>query len=243
MPEAQEEVYVDEGGITEYEDSDGVDPYVSAEGYGGYLLKLHQALGQSQGQAYADFIGTFDSIIADNDNFTMQDALDWYRRLGMIVPSSPIPLATMKAAINQKYRYPAGQRYRQDRAFIEAQLQAAGFNVFVYANNFGGVALSPADVLGIPVGLAVYGEINYGQANYGATYADDGVTLIANHIESALDADFSIPPTNYRSTFFIAGSTITTFADVPASRELEFRQLILQLKSAQTVGFLFVNYI
>lgn len=243
MPEERDIMYVTEGGLEEYVGEDGDYGYVTGGGEGAYLLKLHRSLAESEATMYNDAIGTFDSIIADNANFTMQDALDWYRRLGIIVPSSPIPLATMMDAINQKYRYPAGQVYRQDRAFIEGQLRAAGFDVYVYANNFGGVALSPSDVLGIPVGSAYYGEISYGQANYGATYLDDGVTLIANHIESALDADFSIPPTNYRSTFFIAGATVTTFADIPASRELEFRQLIMQLKSAQTVGFLFVNYI
>ena len=243
MPEEKTVNYVTEDGSEDYVAPDGDYGYVSGGGEGAYLLKLHSAIAASEATMYLDSVGTFDSIIADNPNFTMQDALDWYRRLGIIAPSTPISLSTMILAINQKYRYPAGQTYRQDRAFIEAQLQSAGFNVFVYANNFMGSALSPSEVLGIPVGLAAYGEVNYGQANYGAVYLDDGVTLIANHLESAKDADFSIPPTNYRSTFFIAGATVSTFADVPASRELEFRQLIMQLKSAQTVGFLFINYV
>jgi hypothetical protein len=64
---------------------------------------------------------------------------------------------------------------------------------------------------------------------------------VANYIDELEDEDFSIG-SNYRSTFYIAGSTITTFATLDIARKNEFRQLVLQLKPAQTVAFLFINF-
>ena len=87
------------------------------------------------------------------------------------------------------------------------------------------------------------GSFELGEAMLAETWADSGVTLCVNYLEEAKDATFSIPATNYRTTFYISGNPITTFANVQSEREDEFRQLILQLKPAQTAAFLFVNYV
>jgi len=42
-----------------------------------------------------------------------------------------------------------------------------------------------------------------------------------------------------KSTFFIGGPTPGSFANIPASRHLELRQLVLKIKPVQTVGFTF----
>lgn len=46
-----------------------------------------------------------------------------------------------------------------------------------------------------------------------------------------------------RGTFFVHGSTYPALASVPLIRKKEFRELILKLKPAQMVGFLYINYV
>lgn len=215
--------------------------------YLGTFWKFTDALSLSLARAASDGISILDSIIPDNSNFTAQDATDWERRLGMITNSS-VSLADRKAAIYRKMAHPNGQPARQHYLFIEFQLRLAGFDVRLYENRFlvGSPAVmetkTPSEILGIPVSYSVYGDSFYGDGFYGGSWADDGVSIIANYLEESIDATFSFGA-NLRSTFFIAGSTITTFADVSVDRKTEFRELVLKLKPAQTVGIAFVNYI
>lgn len=215
--------------------------------YLGTFWKFTDALSLSLARAANDGISILDSIIPDNSNFTAQDATDWERRLGMITNSS-VPLADRKAAIYRKMAHPGSQAARQHYLFIEFQLRLAGFDVRLYENRFlvGSPAVmetkTPSEILGIPVSYSVYGDAFYGDGFYGGSWADDGVSIIANYLEESVDATFSFGA-NLRSTFFIAGSTITTFANVDADRKTEFRELVLKLKPAQTVGIAFVNYI
>jgi hypothetical protein len=83
-----------------------------------------------------------------------------------------------------------------------------------------------------------YGQVEYGQADYGYVFTNK----IANSINESDDLYFDIG-SDLSATFFIGGSTIGSYANVPLSRHDEFRQLILKLKPVQNVGFLFINYI
>jgi len=211
--------------------------------YGGIWERLHKALSVSEATAYEAARSTLDSIIPDNSNFDEDDATTLEAVYGLYsTPSST--LADRKLAILQKMAYPGTTAPRCNYQYIEDQLRAAGFDVYVYENRFfpGPVTKTPFEILGVTAGLAVYGMPEYGTVEYAATWADDGITICVNHIEESIDAVFDIGA-NYRSTFYISGSPITTFADVLADRKDEFRQLILQLKPVQTVGILFVNYI
>jgi hypothetical protein len=206
----------------------------------GVIDKLNMALSESETRAYNDAFSILNSIIADNPNFDETDASQWERRLGLI-DGSASPLSTRIQAINQKLNYPNTDAPRQHWSFIQQQLQDAGFNVYVYENNFGGVTKTPAQVLGITSGTSLHAtNIYHGTPTpqHGSGYNNK----IVNYIDESLDATFVIG-SNYRSTFYISSSVIDVFADVPAARKNEFRQLILQLKPAQMCGFLFVNYI
>jgi len=214
----------------------------------GTFEKLTKALAVSEARAYNDAISILDSMIPDNANFTTDDATQWERRLA-IISNPATPLSARKAAILQKMAYPGTDAPRCAASYITAQLQAAGFNVKIYENRFfiGSpgmwVTQTPSEILGVDVGDAAYNLFGYGELGYGDTFALSGVTKIANYIEEAKDELFVVYP-NYRSTFFIADpSSITTFATVAATRHDEFRQLILQLKPVQAVGFLFINYL
>jgi len=233
-------------------------PFPDADGNGGFLFRLHRALAISEAQLWGDARSTFNSILPDTSLFTDgtsdpldNDCNDWEGRLGMIqwgVTSASTPTtANRKLAIIRKMNYPGSTAPRQSALYLQDQLQAAGFNVNVYENIFsdgsgGWISKSPAEVLGISTGDAIYGETDYGLSEYGDDYSLDDITIIANHLEPALDDTFDIGD-SYSSTFFIADPAgQTTFATVPAVRQTELRQLVLQIKPLQTIGFTFINF-
>lgn len=212
--------------------------------FGGTLERVHTALNLSEARAVEDAKSILNSILPDNDAFTEADATQWERRLGLIT-SEGVSLEDRKAAITRKMNFPGKVRARQSWKWLQKQLRAAGFDVYVYENRFsdypnGWITRDPVEVYGDETILEdiCYGEHNYGEFNYGPRYNN----LIANSITQAGDDGFDVGD-NLRSTFFIGGNPIGTRADVPAERETEFRQLILMTKPAQTVGFLFINYV
>jgi len=210
---------------------------------GGILRRVYKALDVIKAQFYTDVVSTFDSINPDSNAFTADDAAMWESNLGITTGNTD--LATRKLAVKRKMNYPGTVAPRQNVVKVQDQLRAAGFDVYVYENYWpdgsgGYYSKTPAEVLGVPVGDAYYGAFDYGQVDYGASYALEGVEIVANHIEAELDANFVF--NGYESTFFIAGVTITDFAAVSEERKAEFKQLILTLKPQETVVFTFINY-
>lgn len=202
---------------------------------GGTLEKLHRALSVVEAKAYSDSLSVLDSILPDNDNFTAEDATAWERRLGMI-SNEEVDLEDRKLAIRRKLAFPGTVKPRQSASWLQKQLQDAGFNVYVF-ENFNGDA--PEDVaVGDFIDDNNHGEFNHGEFNHGGSYNN----LIANHIDEEKDFGFD-PGTSLKSTFFIGGTPLGTFANVPAERKDEFRQLILRVKPVQAIGFLFINYV
>lgn len=206
--------------------------------------KLQFALSVSESQAYEDALAVLNSILPDNDQFDEADATDWERRLGMI-SSDLVSLPDRMLAIARKYAAPGSQPARGHYLFIERQLQAAGFNVFVYENRFpdypsGWITMTPLEVCGDPSILSEWqhGSSVHGISRHGIHYNN----IIANSLDASVDASFNLGGT-YRCTFFIGGTTLGSFAAVPFVREQEFRELILKLKQVQDIGFLFINYV
>jgi hypothetical protein len=210
---------------------------------GGILDKLHAALAQSEARAWDDAISILDSTLPDNMNFTADDATAWERRLGLVT-NGAVPLADRKAAILRKYNHPGTVPARNNWRFVEKQLRDAGFDVYIFENRFsdgmgGYVTVNPLTLTGGAGAVSVqHGQIQHGQAQHGGGYGHK----VANSIYRSIDAYFATG-TNLKSTFFIGGPYVGTFANVDADRETEFRQLILRAKPVQTVAFLFINYI
>ena len=187
-----------------------------------------------------EFLGKFGRV--DFSDFTSDDATDWERRLGMIV-SPLVDLDLRKLAIKRKMNHPGDIKSRQHYLYIEGQLRAAGFDVYVYENRFpyGGSYYTRTlfDIIGgVGIDDLQHGDKQHGDSQHGGTYSN----IIANYIDETLDSNFAIP-SNLRCTFFIGGSPLGQFANVPIERKQEFRQLILKLKPAQMVGYLLINYI
>jgi hypothetical protein len=199
--------------------------------------KFHEALAVSENNYYQALQGILNSILPDNDNFSEEDAENWERALGMYI-NPDVSLNDRKLAILRKIKHPGDIPARQHYLYIEGQLRDAGFDVYVHKNI---VPASNPPVVFNPI-VPIYGGFNYAgnvYGNTGSTY-----TLIANHVDEILDENYSIGGyDNLRATFFIGGATWQSYANVPIERKGEFRELILKLKPAQTVGFLLINYI
>ena len=226
---------------------------------GGTMDKVNKALSIREAQVFKDAKSILDSILPDNANFTIEDATQWEVRLGLIVNQS-VSLTDRKAAIIRKMNHPGDISARQHYLYLERSLQLANFNVYVQENlagqspqsyinalnydlaEFGSFeydeyeyGYDAAPVIVVPF---QYGQFQYGQLNYGGGYNN----IVANYIDSDLDAAFDVGG-SFRSAFFIGGPTFGSFANVDANREQEFRQLILKLKPANTIAFIFINYI
>lgn len=203
------------------------------------FYNLHEGLAYSESRAIENARSILDSIIPDNDNFSETDADNWERALGLITSSS-LTLEERKQAILRKMKYPGTILARQHYLYIQGQLQDAGFNVYVHENRF---PLGGGNYDVYNATPALYGDFNYGDNTYG--YAGIGAyTKIANYVDENKDSSFYMGnDINLRSTFFIGGSVFGDYADVDTIRKNEFRLMLLQLKPAQTAGFLLINYI
>lgn len=211
----------------------------------GVFESLLKTLNISEAQAVEDAKSILNAILPDNANFTADDAGEWEVRLGLIT-NPLVALADRKAAIIRKLNYPAQTKAKGNWRYIQSQLQLANFNVYVFENRFdnypdGFITKSPIDITGDPSLLVDYqhGMLEHGQAEHGEKF---WTNKCVNHIDEKLDLPFIIGA-NMKSTFYIGGNPIGTYANVDVNRKDEFRQLILKLKPVQTIALLFVNYV
>jgi len=209
----------------------------------GFFEQLHAGLAVSEADAHDDAVSTLDSILPDNPRFTEQDATDWERRLGMIT-NEATPLEDRKLAIQRKMAAPGTNPAKAHYLYIEQQLQAAGFTVYVHENL---IPLYPSGFDSVGP-YTLYGSSNLEYVEYddqqynGASYGQKYNNLIVQKLDKEQDNAFDSGAT-LRTSFFIGGQTLGTYANVDATREEEFRKLIISLKQPQTVGYLFINFV
>lgn len=212
--------------------------------FDGVLESLHKALSISEAQAYTDAIAIHDSMLPDNSNFSISDAQDWERRLGLI-SNEAVSLSDRKLAIERKLNQPGLAPAKSNWRYLQLQLQNAGFDVYIYENRFddypdGYITKTPvtfASDSSFFIGHQ-YGEFQYGEFQYGGRFTK----FVANHIDETRDWEFNIAP-DLRSTFFVGGATAGSFANVDSARKDEFRKLILTIKPVQCVAYLLIDYI
>lgn len=204
---------------------------------------LLRGLAKSKVRFHDASVSLLDSLIPDNDNFSADDATDWEARLGLI--SNPAtPLADRKAAILRKMAAPGINPAKGNALWIQYQLQQAGFDVYVYENIFPGyptgyIRLSP-DAINASIFTDVQqGDFEQGQIEQGNYYN----YIIANSINNDEDISLFNNKNDFGDSFFIGDSTLGSYASVPASREIEFRQLVLTLKQTQNICYAFINFI
>jgi uncharacterized protein YmfQ (DUF2313 family) len=205
---------------------------------------LHEAINLSFLRLINTAYATLDSRFPDNTNFDEDDAELWEYRFGLVTDES-LTIEQRRANLLRKLSYRSNVKARQNFRYIQAQLQASGFNVGVYENIFfdgsgNKFYKTPADVLGVLPNSTQHGgnTMHGGNTEHGGGNFD----VIAN---SNQPESFSIGGSgNQWATFFIAGPTaINTIAQIQKSREKEFRELVLKLKPAHLVAYIFINYI
>lgn len=207
----------------------------------GDLDKLFKGLAKSDERAVQAAKSVLDSVLPDNDNFTEEDATINEKRYGLI--NSTATLEERKLAILRKIAHPGDIRPRQHYLYIQDQLRAAGFDVYVHENLFfygdgSYLNYTPEEISGGVLENVQHGDMQHGDFQHDGVIDDK----VVNYIEEYFDRSFSVGGT-FMFTFFIGGAYAGIYANVSLSRKNEFRQLILKLKPAHTVAYLFINYI
>lgn len=206
------------------------------------FYNFHLAINVSFLRVIRDAQLTIDSSLPDNENFSLADSELWEYRLGLNLADS-LSLEERREAILRKMAYPANIRARQHPFFIQSQLQLAGFDVYVHENRFfeGGewVFKSPEEVASIALTASQHGEPSQHGDNF--QHGSSQFSVIANL--AIANESFSVGENNLYATFFIGGQVLGDFASVPENRLVEFKELVLKLKPAQTVAFTFINFV
>lgn len=207
----------------------------------GVFETLHKGINTTIIRAVEDGKSIINTAIPDNEAFTEQEATFLETKLGLFV-NPTTSLENRKKSILRKMAYPSNIPARQNQLFLEDQLRLAGFDVRIYENKFleGGeyVYKTPDEVAATsPVATQHGGGQQHGS---GAQHGSSSFLVIANS-DSAPES-YNIGG-NLWATFFISGTDISSLAQVPQEREKEFRELVLKLKPAHTVAYLFVKFI
>lgn len=208
----------------------------------GWVKAFNYAISIKLNRLYLDCTALLFAIIPDNTKFTKVAAEYWERVFGL-PDGTGKNLSDRKLAILQKMAFSSNVLGRQHYLYIQGQLRDAGFDVYVYENRFpygGGTYFTRTaiDLFGGTGSQDVqHGDFQHGDVQHGGVWADK----VANSVDPARDLTFNVGNT-LTCTFFICGDPIGTPAYVPAARRTEFRKLILSLKPAHTVAYLFIVY-
>jgi len=210
---------------------------------GSNLENVHNSLNETFESAYDDLLGLYDILLPDNDNFTEADAAVWEYRLGL---SSTGTLEQRKANISRRLNHPGGVYGRMSLVYLQGELQAAGFNVYIHNNKFEDGA-GGYEVFDPSGGVESYtehaDETEHGDAEFGRLgFSYDSVIL--NYDDKTKEPnDPAYTDEQLRATFFIGGPTWPNSTTIDASREKEFRKLVLTLKSQNMGAFLLIDYV
>lgn len=229
--------------------------------------RLVNAFLKSIERYYVDLLSLLNQIIADNDGFDEIDAGNWERVYGLIAGS--LTLDERKTNIINRQGYPNGELERSTAEFLQAELQKAGFDVYIQENRFpdgaGGWLTEDPDLIGTLAEQLGLSEMGIAEMNGDIPGLD--YTIIANYVDETLDetyfdvvfqqnelgvaemgvaemgtfAGFSRDE-ELRFTFFIGGQSYPSEATVALSRKDEFRQLVLRLKQNHNIAFAYINY-
>ena len=195
--------------------------------------KILFAIGISQQEVSTRALSIFDKLLMDNNNLVADDLTLWEQRLGLTVSPIGLTITQRKALILRAYVFPGTQIYRQNWRFIQWEIQQAGFsNLFVFENT-------------IPIDIYNNNNFNLNSHRLGQYRLNQqGIQyeMVANSINPAEVFDLG-NSNNSKSCFFICGSTFGTYATVATFLHIELRKLILQLKPANTVAVLMINWL
>lgn len=234
--------------------------------------KLHEGLAYSESRAIEDNSNILNSILPDNDKFSELDAFNHETALGLFIKPN-LDLELRKQAILRKMQHPGDIKARQHYLYLQGQLQAAGFEVYVHENRFptgtpGEYEVVDPDTLQLASAQVGSTQVS-DNSQVGGGSSSISYTIIGNYIDASKEninlnsivgnsmigrAQVSNitqvgSGANYtrdellRATLFIGDENFPGSADIPIERRDEFRELILKIKPTQTAIFLLINYI
>lgn len=202
----------------------------------GIFQKFHEAINISFIKFILDGELLINQSIPDNEFFDSFSAFLWEYRLGLPTNEN-IELELRKKAISRKMAYPNNIRARQHILFIQNQLQLAGFNVWVHANEF--PYKTPIEAFNLSLNELQHGDdVQHGDS---IQHGGDNFDVIANSTSQI--ENYSPGDDNIWATFFISGEVITDSAEVPLNRLTEFKELVLKLKPAHLAAYTLINYV
>jgi len=207
--------------------------------FGGDFQKLSDGLAESEKRLYDDGRSLLDSMLPDNSNFTTADATRLERIYGLIT-NPAVSLADRKLAITRKINHPGAIKGRQHFLFLERELQAAGFDVYVHENIFSGLRTTATQLAIDNNNTFEHGEFEHGEFEHGDYLLGSFISHVANRIN---EGETVIDGPQLSNIFFIGGEVAGTFADVDSNRHDEFRQLILRVKPGHLIAYLFIDYV
>lgn len=194
------------------------------------------ALGRDYADAHNAGTNVLSALIPDNDQFTVDDATDWERRLGLIT-NQMTPLADRLAAILRKMAAPGTNPARQHYTWLQKQIQDAGFaNLYLYEN----IPLVNPAVLN----ANILSPSEHGSWQHGGIQSHYLNNVVVNSIYNSQDIGFDFGA-DLSSCFLVGAGPATpgVYANVAATRELELRQLLLTIKPVSAGAILFINYV
>ncbi len=202
----------------------------------GIFRKFHSAINTSIGRLMRDADLIIEKNIPDNDNFNIDDCRLWEYRLGLSSNES-LDLTTRRLMIKRKLGHPNNVKSRQTKSYMEFQLQAAGFDVYVHENTI--PYQSPNDIIGLSSNEVQHADdIYHGDS---LQHGGDSFDVIANSFEES-EAYAIGGEANLWATFFIGGENLGDYANITTNRLREFKELVLKLKPAHLAAFTFINY-
>lgn len=227
------------GSLTDIMSNLALDLYPTGRAFnmtkGGVADNLHIALNRSFIRLLNAGNSVLDSTFPDNENFNAEDCLLWEYRLGLRTNES-LPIQDRRDAILRKISRGRNVQARQGRAYIESQLRIAGFDVYVHENTL--PYRTPEDIIAGSTNTAQHGGIT--QHGIGSQHGSTSVQLIANSSEP--NESFSVGSENLYATFFIGGFVLGESATISENRQQEFRELVLKLKPAHLIAYIFINF-
>ena len=208
-----------------------------------FLRKLHSGFNISFLRLKKQADSIINKTYPDNQEFEEEDCLYWENKLGLMTNGN-LSLNLRKDIILRKMTFPRNFKARQGILYLQEQLDVYGFDCKIYENKFfdsnGNLYQKTAmEIFGNSPSVIQHDEdIQHGG---GTQHGSGNFDVIANN---HLDENFPIGgDENLWATFFIAAkNSMYEKGNVPLSRKREFRELILKLKPAHLVAFLFINY-
>lgn len=208
------------------------------------LRLIHEAFNLSFIDVISDSLFTIDSIIADNENCTAEDCSFLEYEYGLVT-NELLPVAQRRKNILNKMAFPNNIKERQSASYIQEVLNSYGFDVGIYENIFDDGNGNKIHKLPTDINTSSTNEdTQHGfptQHGDSTQHGSGGFEVIANSMYDEMYSFGGVE--NLWATFFIAGKNgLNTIAEIPKYRKSEFRELVLKLKPANTIAFLFINF-